>query len=128
MNTCTYVLYSYYYGNKLIVRLNCISVDIQYVAILINKKIIMNCWLISLAYVISTCTATRILYILPDNVSEVNCPSQPCATLVQYLLDNGSLPVLSNVEYHFLPGEHHVVDAIYMEGAINFSLVFYQQN
>ena len=39
------------------------------------------------------------------------------------MLDNGLLPVLSNVEYHLLPGEHHVVDTIHMEGAINFSLI-----
>ena len=72
---------------------------------------------------ISICTATTVLYVLPDNVSDVNCPSQPCATLGQYLLDNGSLPVLSNVEYHFLPGEHHVVNAIHIKRAINFSLI-----
>ena len=74
-------------------------------------------------YLIHTCTATRILYVLPDNVSDVNCPSQLCATLGQYLLDNGSLPVLSNVEYHFLPGEHHVFNSIRMERAINLSLI-----
>ena len=72
---------------------------------------------------ISPCTATRILYVLPDNVSDVNCPSQPCATLGHYLLDNGSLPVLSNVEYHFLPGKHQVVDTIDIEEAFNFSLI-----
>ena len=38
----------------------------------------------------------------------IHCPSQPCATLSQYWSDNGTLPVVSNVEYHFLPGEHHV--------------------
>ena len=80
------------------------------------------CWFVSAIHLI---LATRILHVLPDNVSDVNCPSQPCATLGQYFLDNGSLPVLSNVEYHFLPGEHHVVDTIYMEGAINFSLFGY---
>ena len=53
-------------------------------------------------------TATETLYVLPDNVTNVICPSHPCATLSQYLLDNGTLPVVSNVEYHFLPGEHHV--------------------
>ena len=83
----------------------------------------MNYWLNVIVHVISTCTATKILYILPDNVSDVNCPSQPCATLGQYLLDNGSLPVLSNVEYYFLPGEHHVVNAIInMVEASNVSL------
>ena len=53
-------------------------------------------------------TATEVLYALPDNSTNVSCPSQPCATLSQYLLDNGTLPVVSNVEYHFLPGEHHI--------------------
>ena len=85
-------------------------------------QMIMNCWLFSIIYVISICTATEILYVLPDNVSDVNCPSQPCATLGQYLLDNGSLPVLSNVEYRFLPGEHHLANIINIEKAFNFSL------
>jgi len=54
-------------------------------------------------------TATRVLYVLSDDSTKVSCPSQPCATLSQYLLDNnGTLPVVSNVEYHFLPGEHHL--------------------
>ena len=76
----------------------------------------MNCWVISIVNVTSTstCTATTILYVLPDNVSDVNCPSQPCATLGQYLLDNGSLPVLSDAEYYFLPGEHHVANIIWL--------------
>ena len=53
--------------------------------------------------------ATQVFNVLPDNVSNTNCPFQPCATLSQYLLDNnGTLPVVSNVEYHFLPGEHHL--------------------
>ena len=85
----------------------------------------MKYFLISIVHVISTCTATKILYVLPDNVSDVHCPSQPCATLGQYLLqlDNGSLPVLSNVEYYFLPGEHSVVHYIFMMHASNFSLI-----
>ena len=83
----------------------------------------MSCWLLSIVHVISTCTATKILYVLPDNVSDVNCPSQPCATLGQYLLDNGSLPVLSDVEYRFLPGDHHVVNRINIQDALNFSLI-----
>ena len=85
----------------------------------------MNFWLHSIIYMISTCAATEILYVLPDNVSNVNCPSQPCATLGQYLriLDNGSLPVLSDVEYHFLPGDHHVVNVVNVEKAFNFSLI-----
>ena len=81
------------------------------------------CWFVSIVHVISTCTATEILYVLPDDVSDVNCPSQPCATLGQYLLDNGSLPVLSNVEYHFLPGEHYVVKNVDIIKGFNFSLI-----
>ena len=85
----------------------------------------MNCWhlFISIVHVISTCTATKILYVLPDNASNVNCPSQPCATLGQCLLDNGSLPVLSDVEYYFLPGEHHVVNVINITEGFNLSLI-----
>ena len=83
----------------------------------------MNCWLLSIVHVISTCSATKILYVLPDNVSDVNCPSQPCATLGQYLLDNESLPVLSDVKYRFLPGEHHVVNIINVHNALNFLLI-----
>ena len=84
----------------------------------------MNSWLNVIVHVISTCTATKILYVLPDNVSDVNCPSQPCATLGQYLLDNGSLPVLSDVEYYFLPGEHRLNNnTLDIVGALTFSLI-----
>ena len=82
----------------------------------------MNYLFISIVHVISTCTATKILYVLPDNVSDVNCPSQPCATLGQYLLDNGSLPVLSDVEYYFLPGEYHITFVLKIWNAINILL------
>ena len=82
----------------------------------------MNYLLIFIVHVISTCTATKILNVLPNNVSDVNCPSQPCATLGQYLLDNGSLPVLSDVEYHFLPGEHHITFVLKIWKAVNLLL------
>ena len=68
-------------------------------------------------------TATEILYILPDNSTNVSCPSQPCATLSQYLLDNGTLPFVSNVEYHFLPGEHHVPANMVLQNLHNFSII-----
>ena len=82
----------------------------------------MNYLFIVIVHVISTCTATKILYVLPDNVTDVNCPSQPCATLGQYLLDNGSLPVLSDVEYYFLPGEHHITYILKIWNASNVLL------
>ena len=68
-------------------------------------------------------TATEILYVSPDNSTIVNCPSQPCATLSQYLLDNGTLPVVSHVEYHFLPGEHHVPANMILQNLYNFSII-----
>ena len=64
------------------------------------------------------------MYVLPDNsTSAVSCPSQPCATLSQYVLDNGTLPLVSNVEYHFLPGEHHVPANIILKNLQNFSII-----
>ena len=86
---------------------------------------VMNCWFIFIVHVISTCTVTKILYVLPDNVSDVNCPSQPCAILDQYLLDGG-MPLLfltNDVKYYFLPGEHQVVNGFRMNEVNNFSLV-----
>ena len=69
-------------------------------------------------------SASEILYVLPDNsTSVVSCPSQPCATLSQYVLDNGTLPVVSNVEYHFLPGEHHIPANMTFQNLYNFSII-----
>ena len=73
---------------------------------------------------IYTSTATEILYVLPDNsTSAASCPSQPCATLSQHLSGNDTLPVLSNVEYRFLPGEHHVPASMILRNLYNFSIV-----
>ena len=66
--------------------------------------------------------ATEIIYVLPDNSTNDSCPSQPCATLSQYWLHNGTLPVVSNVEYHFLPGEHHVPANMMLQNLHNFSI------
>ena len=74
-------------------------------------------------WMISKCTATEVLYVLPDDSTNVSCPSQPCATLSQYLLDNGTLPVMSNVEYHFLSGEHHVPANITLQDLQNFTII-----
>ena len=64
----------------------------------------------------------QVLYVLPDNSTNASCPFQPCATLSQYLL-NGSLPVASNVEYHFLPGEHHIFREITLWYLQNFTII-----
>ena len=66
-------------------------------------------------------TAIEILYVLPDNSTNVICPSQPCAaTLNQYWSDNGTLPVVSNVEYNFLSGEHHIPTNMILQNLQNF--------
>ena len=67
--------------------------------------------------------ATKILYVSPDNSTNVSCPFQPCAKLSQYLLDNGTLSVVSNVQYYFLPGEHHVPINMMLQDLCNFSII-----
>ena len=75
--------------------------------------------------IISASKATqKVFYVIPDSLVNVNCPSQPCATLSQYLLDNnGSFPVVSNVEYHFLPRKHHVPRDMKLWYLHNFAMV-----
>ena len=68
--------------------------------------------------------ATEILYVLPESsVNITNCPSQPCATLNKHLLNNGTLPVTSNVEYYFLPGEHYIPANMVLQNLYNFSII-----
>ena len=76
-----------------------------------------------LAIQMCTSMATKILYVIPDNSTNVPCPFQPCATLSEYLLDNGTLPVVSNVQYYFLPGEHHVPANMLLQDLCNFSII-----
>ena len=72
---------------------------------------------------LATTATQRVFYVSPDNSTNTSCPFQPCATLSQYLLDNnGSLPVVSNVEYHFLPGEHHLPTNITLQYLHNFTI------
>ena len=68
-------------------------------------------------------TANKILYVMPDNSTNTSCTSQPCAILSQYLLDDGSLRDVENVEYHFLPGEHQVPTNIVIKNLHNFSII-----
>ena len=89
----------------------------------------MKCIVLSIIFTtveIYISTAIERLYVLPDkltNANDVSCPSQPCATLSQHLLDDGALPVVSNVEYHFLPGEHHVPANMVLQNLHNFSII-----
>ena len=59
---------------------------------------------------------------MPDTCSSTNgnCSSQSYATLGQY---NGKLPVVTNVQYHFLPGEHQVPANMVLTNLQNFSII-----
>ena len=72
---------------------------------------------------LASAATQQVFYVSPDNSTNNSCPFQPCATLSQYLLDNnGSLPVVSNVEYHFLPGEHHLPTNMTLQYLHNFTM------
>ena len=67
--------------------------------------------------------ATNILYVMSDSSIDTNCSFHPCATLSRYLSDNGTLPVVVNVEYHFLPGEHQIPSNMVLRDLHNFSII-----
>ena len=67
--------------------------------------------------------ATNVFYVLSDNVSS---SPQPCHNyaLGQYLLiNNGTLPKVTNVDYHFLPGKHMVPANMVLTHLSNFSII-----
>ena len=69
-------------------------------------------------------TATEILYVIPDNsTNATRCMFYSCATLSQYFLGNNTLPVVSNVQYYFLPGEHQVPANMILQNLQNFSMI-----
>ena len=77
--------------------------------------------LTAIQFQISIANLDQIFYVLPNN-SNVSCTFRPCATLGQYLLDDGRLAVVSNVKYHFLPGEHRVPVNMVLQNLHNFSI------
>jgi len=80
-------------------------------------------WLCLLVFVIYICAASEIFYVLPDDSTNISCSSQPCDTLNQYLSNNSALPAVSNVEYHFLPGEYNINANIEMRNVSNVSII-----
>ena len=80
-------------------------------------------------FILASTAVEQIFYVLPDNSTNTSCLFQPCATLSQYLLDNnGSVPVMSNVEYHFLPGEHYVPTDLFLQHLHNVTMTGYQSS
>ena len=67
--------------------------------------------------------ANKILYVLPDSLTNTTCTYQPCTTLSKYVSDDGSLPDVANVEYHFLPGEHQVPANLILKNLYKFSII-----
>ena len=72
------------------------------------------------------CPSTGIFYVLPDNLSSTSCPSQPCATLNQYL--SSLSPEMSNIMFVFLSGEHNLISNITMQHVYNVTMVGYYHN
>ena len=66
--------------------------------------------------------ATKIFYVVPDNSPNISCPANHCATISQYFMDNSTQPVVTNVEYHLLPGEHYITTMTVLTNLQNFSL------
>ena len=82
--------------------------------------------LIQIALISAATHDHQVFYVSPDNAS---CSFQPCTTLKQYLLDNNSsLPVVSNVEYYFLPGEYHICTDIKLQGLYNVTIAGIQNS
>ena len=70
------------------------------------------------------CTPTELFYVLPDNSTNASCPSQPCATLSQYIeLYDTSRISTSNVKFLFLSGTHSLTSNIIMQRVHNVTMV-----
>lgn len=69
---------------------------------------------------ISTSTPTGLLYVLPDDSTNVSCPSQPCASINQYSLNMSNM---SNVKFIFLSGKHSLTSTIIMRHVYNVTMV-----
>ena len=81
------------------------------------KVYILSCVLIEIV------KATKVFYVVPHNSPNISCPVNHCATISQYFMDNGTLPVGINVEYYLLPGEHYITTMAMLTNLQNFSLV-----
>ena len=95
---------------------------------LIDKCLSVMNWfqiVIGVAIQVWISTATKILYVIPDDsTNATSCLSYSCATLSQYLLDNNNtLPVISNVHYYFLPGKHQISTEVALTNLRNFSII-----
>ena len=63
-----------------------------------------------------------VIHVVPDHPNIINCPSQPCTTLDDLLLNN-SLSNISNVEFKLLPGVYNATSNIVIQHVHNVSFV-----
>ena len=80
------------------------------------------------ASIIWLAMATKVLYIIPESSSIAKCPSQPCATLSQYLLNNSLISFVSDFNIYLLPGNHRVITDMEMWNVSNVSLIGINSN
>ena len=81
-------------------------------------------WLMVLVYLlvveIQKFRATKVYCIIPDNSINGSCSSESYITLSKY---SDRLPVVTNVEYRFLPGEHQIPANMTLTNLTNFSII-----
>ena len=70
---------------------------------------------------IYTCTTTGLFHVFPDP-NNVSCPSQPCATISDYILNMSGIISISNVKFLFLSGKHNLATNITMQYAHNVTM------
>jgi len=74
--------------------------------------------LIATVVLCTNAAAIVTVYIIPEYPDVVSCPTQPCTTLDDLLLNN-SLSNISNVEFKLLPGVYNVTSNIVIQHAHN---------
>ena len=81
-------------------------------------------WLMVLEYLlvveVQKFRATKVYCIIPDNSINGSCSSESYITLSKY---SDRLPVVTNVEYRFLPGEHQIPANLTLRNLVNFSII-----
>ena len=65
-------------------------------------------------------TSTESFYVLPDNSTNASCPSHPCATLSQYILNTSGM---SNISFLFLSGKHSLFSTITFKQVYNVTMI-----
>ena len=78
-------------------------------------------FLIAMMMKMYKCMPTEMLYVLPHNPTNISCPSEPCTTLSQHLMNN--ISGMSNVKFLFLSGEHNFDSDIIMQDVSNVTMV-----